>query len=304
MRPIRLSRIAATLIGLHLATLVAAAEPQVIPVVPLKAAPTVDGTLSDWRGDGWHVIPIAPTVKPEERADLGLGSEDHNAVGESRVELQAGVHQGRFYVAVRWPDDAPNTDLDVWMWNGRRYSRARRFDDMLAMRFALAGDYDRSMLSGKNYEADLWEWSASRSQLAGFAEDFRQVVGTKIIENAAEYSVKGVGTIYIKKYRDAGNYPFKTVRPPKTQAEEQIVAVQLKGAPDGSYADVAASGSWAEGHWQLELARQLDTGHEDDVVLPAGGTITGQIAVFNHASDENKSVSEPLRFDFSAIPVK
>ncbi len=304
MTPSRLALFAATLAGVPLSAAAGASEPQVIPIQRLQTAPAVDGDLGDWKAEGWQIIPIAPTVKPEERADLGLGSEDHNAVGESQVELQAGVHDGRLYVAVRWPDDAPDTNLDVWLWNGRRYSRSRRHDDMFAVRFALAGDYDRSMLSGKNYEADLWEWSASRSQAAGFAEDFRQVIGTRIIENAAEYSVKGVGTVYIKKYRDEGRYPFKTIRPPKTQEAEKIIAVRIDGTPDGSYADVSANGVWADGHWHLEMARRLDTGHEDDVVLPAGGSISGQIAVFNHAADENKSVSEPLRFDFSAITVR
>ena len=304
MKRPRLACRIALVASLSLSALSMAAEPQVVPVARLASAPAVDGRLTEWSAGGWVEIPIAPTVKREDRASLGLGNEDHNAVGEIRVKLQMGVHEGRIYVAVRWPDDAPDTDLDVWQWNGRRYSRLRRYDDMFAMRFALAGDYDRSMLSGKNYETDLWEWSASRSQLAGFAEDFRQVISTRIIENAAEYSVNGVGTVYIKKYRDEGNYPFKTVRPPKEQGAERLIAVELNGAPDGSYADVAAQGTWADGHWQLELSRKLVTGNSDDVAIPAGGTITGQIAVFNHAADENKSVSEPLRFDLSGVPLK
>lgn len=281
-----------------------AAEPQRIPVAVLASAPTIDGAFDDWGKATWIKVPIAPTVKAEERADLGLGSEDRNAVGKSQVELMAGVHAGRFYLAARWSDSAADTDLDVWTWNGQRYARSRRYEDMFAVRFEMAGDYDRSMLSGKSYEADLWQWSAGRSQLARIAEDYRQVISTRIIENAAEYTVKGVGTIYIKKFRDDGQFPFKTVRPPKAREAEQIVAVEYAGQADGSYADVPAFGVWKDGRWQLELGRDLDTGHADDVRLPAGGAITGQIAVFNHASDENKSISEPLRFDFSAITPK
>jgi len=280
---------------------VGAAEPQRIPVTPLERAPQLDGSLDDWSADGWQRIAIAPTVKPEERAELGLAAEDRNAVGRSEVVLKAGVVGDTFYVAVRWPDDGADADLDVWLWNGQRYARSRRYNDQFALRFAMAGDYDRSMLSGKSYEADLWEWSASRGAMAGIAEDFRQVISTRIIENAAEYTVKGVGTIYIKKYRDEGHYPFKTVRPPRQKEADQIVAQEMQGKADGSYADVRAGSRWQDGYWQLELSRKLDTGHADDVVLPRGGRITGQIAVFNHAADENKSISEPLDFDFSAV---
>ncbi len=278
-----------------------AAEPQHIPVPLLGHAPQVDGNLDEWGEDGWQRIAIAPTVKPEQRAELGLSAEDRNAVGRSEVAFKAGVAGDTFYVAVRWPDDGADTDLDVWLWNGHRYARSRRYNDQFALRFAMAGDYDRSMLSGKSYEADLWEWNASRGAMAGIAEDFRQVISTRIIENAAEYTVKGVGTIYIKKYRDEGHYPFKTVRPPRQKGADQIVAQEMKGGPDGSYADVRAGSRWQDGYWQLEMSRKLDTGHADDVVLPRGGRIVGQIAVFNHSADENKSISEPLDFDFSAV---
>ncbi|MCB1908602.1 MAG: hypothetical protein KDH15_14630 [Rhodocyclaceae bacterium] len=277
------------------------AEPQRIAVLELASAPKLDGEFDDWGKDGWQRIDIAPTVRPDERAKLGLGADDLNAVGKATVELKAGVHLGTFHLAVRWADDAEDSKGDFWSWNGRRYRRVRRYGDMFAVRLERSGNYDRSMLSGKSYEVDLWQWSAHRSQAAGIAADYRHVITTSLLENAAEYTVDGVGTVFIKKFADEGHNPFKTVRPPRTRQADQIEATTLNGVADGSFADVRAAGRWRDGHWQLELARALDTGHADDVVLPAGGSIVGQIAVFNHAEDENKSVSEPLRFDFSAI---
>ena len=44
----------------------------------------------------------------------------------------------------------------------------------------------------------------------------------------------------------------------------------------------------------------MNTGNADDIAFKAGLKVIGQIAVFNRGSDENKSVSEPLLFDFSA----
>lgn len=296
-----LDRLCATLAGLLAAGAAQAADPQRIPVTVLSAPPEVDGDLAEWGKTGWLKVAVAPTVKPEERAGLGLSAEDRNSTGKITVELKAGVKNNRFYFAARWPDDAPDTDLDVWVWNGSRYARSRRFDDMFALRFHLAGDYDRSMLSGRNYEADVWLWLAGRSNPLGIAEDYRHVISTRMIENAAEYTVKGVGTIYIKKHRDAGAISYRTRRPPREKAEDELPAIELVGDADGSFADVSAKGAWRNGFWQLEMSRALNTGHDDDVVLPAGGSATGQIAVFNHAGAENKSVSEPLLFDFSAI---
>ncbi|MCB1915703.1 MAG: hypothetical protein KDG52_08310 [Rhodocyclaceae bacterium] len=296
--PFRIAGLAALLLS---AAASAQPVPQPIPVGMLESAPTLDGELGDWGASGWQQIAVAPTVKPEERSRLGLGAEDRNAVGKATVELKAGVHGGIFHLAVRWADDGEDSRGDVWSWNGRRYTRVRRHGDMFAVRFERSGDYDRSMLSGKSYEVDLWEWSAHRSQRAGIAGDYRHVITTALLDNAAEYTVEGVGTVFIKKFADRGHSPFKSARPPKTKQADEIDALTLSGKADGSFADVRAAARWRDGHWQLELSRALDTGHDDDVVLPAGGTIVGQIAVFNHADDEHKSVSEPLRFDLTAI---
>ena len=277
------------------------ADAQRIPAIALQAAPALDGDVSEWGSDGWQEVAVAPTVSSDERAGLGLAAEDRNATGEIKVKMKAGVHDGRIYFAFQWPDDLANTAQDVWIWNGARYSRSRRYEDMFALRFDMGGDYDRSMLSGKSYEADVWLWSASTSNLVGIAKDYRHVISTKYIDNAAEYSVEGVGTVYIKKYRDKGKTAFKTARPPKKKTEGQLPALRKARDPSGSYADVGAKGKWADQTWTLELSRALDTGNKDDRALAPGSTVVTQIGVFNHAADENKSISEPFVLDLSAI---
>ena len=157
------------------------------------------------------------------------------------------------------------------------------------------------MLSAKSYVADVWFWSAARTNPVGYAEDWTHQVSTRMIEDAAEYAVKGVGTVFIKKLRDSGSGPYKPLPRPKDKAGERLPSFEVLKSPAGSIADVTAKGRWAAGKWSLELSRKLDTGHADDAAFAAGKKLLGQIAVFNRGADENKSVSESLLFDFGAL---
>lgn len=278
----------------------AADAPQTVPVRALAAAPAVDGDLKEWGREGWIRVPVKPAVDKNERSKFGLAAEDHNRTGSITVELKAGVAGDRLYVAARWADDAADTDYKGWEWNGTRYVEGKRRDDMFALRFHLDGDFDRSMLSSKSYRVDVWQWSAGRSNGAGVADDYVHMLSTKVIENAAEFEVAGIGTVYIKRQRDEGSPSYKVLRPPRTKGPDKLPSVEAT-PPAGSAADVAAKGQWKAGHWQLELSRAMNTGNGDDVAFKPGARLTGQIAVWNRASDEHKSVSEPLQFDFSSI---
>jgi len=289
------------LIALAAALPAQAAEPLTIRVAALAAAPTVDGSLDDWGKEGWLKIAVKPAVDPADRARLGLQGEDRNYTGSLTVQMKAGVFGGRLYLAARWPDDAADTEHKGWEWSGGRYVESKKREDMFAVRFHLDGDYDRTMLTAKSYRVDTWLWSAARTNPLGLAEDMQQTISTNLIENAAEYAVQGIGTVYIKKQRDAGSPLYKILRPPRAKTAEHLPSVELAATPAGSVADVAAKGIWKAKHWNLEFARALVTGNADDVGFTAGQKLLGQIAVFNRGSDEHKSVSEPLLFVFGDL---
>lgn len=295
------ARIGAACVLTSLATGAIAAEPpQVIPVPRLAVAPKLDGTLTEWSGASWQRVRVAPAVVAREREIFGLDAEDRNVTGVLEVEVQAGMHGERFYLAARWPDAAADTAYKGWERVGDKYIDNKRHDDAFAVRFQLDGDYDRSMLSAKTYAVDVWYWSAARTNPAGHAEDWTHRLSTRPIENAAEYTVKAIGTVYIKKQRDAGTPVYRMVPRPREAGADRLPAFEINKAPSGSVADVSAKGRWAAGAWSLEMSRKLDTGHADDTPFATGKAVLGQIAVFNRAGDENKSVSEPLLFDFAA----
>lgn len=284
-------------------SVVALAEepPLRIPVMALGSAPRVDGDMGDWGGGEWVKVAIAPALGKADRTKYSLDpNEDKNLTGSLQVQMKAGVFGDRFYVAFKYPDNTEDSSLRQWEWRGEKYAETKQRDDMFALRFHMSGDFNRSMLSTSNYTADVWLWSASRTNPAGLAEDMVHQVTTKVLENAAEYESSDKKTIYIKKSRDTGSPIFKTLPKSKEHKGDKIPMFEV-GTATGSTADVAAKGRWKAGHWQLEFGRALSTGNADDVVFKPGAMLLGQIAVFNQGYSEHKSVSEPLLFDFSKL---
>ena len=283
-----------------MSSLALADAPLVVPVASLAAPPSIDGNLSDWSGV-WTKVAVKPALEKADRKKYGLDpEEDKNSTGSLNVQLKAGVAKGKLYMAVKFPDSTEDKEYRGWEWNGDRYAEAKKLDDLFSVRFHMGGDYDRTMLSTKEYKVDVWLWSAARSNQAGVAEDYTHTISTQSIEDAAEYSLPDGRTVYIKKVRDIGTAPYKTLPRPKEKKEAKLPAFAIQ-KPTGSAADVAAKGDWVSGNWQIEFARALNTGNADDVVFKPGSKVLGQIAVFNKANAEHKSVSEPLLFDFSAL---
>ena len=276
-------------------------QPQAVAVSQLATAPKIDGDLSDWGTRAWTPVTIKPALDKAERSQHGLDpADDRNVTGNLTVQIKAGVHQGRFYLALRYPDDREDRDYRGWEWRGDRYAEGKKLDDMASVRFHMAGEFDRTMLSAKEYQVDVWLWSAARSDRSSTADDFQHAISTRLQDDAAEYTLPGGKTVYIKKTRDAGTPSIKPVPRPRENRGERIASFEIQ-QPSGSVADVAAKGVWKNGFWHLEFSRAMNTGNPDDRPFAAGQKIIGQIAVFNRGNAENKSISDPLVFDFSAI---
>lgn len=280
---------------------IALAAPQVIPVTVADKPAAVDGNLAEWSKAGWQKVTVKPALDKTERSKYGLLPEDdRNQTGTLTVEVKAVVAGDRFFLAVRYPDKAADTEHRSWSWRGERYFEGREREDMFAVRFHLAGDFDRTMLSDKDYTVDVWLWSAARTNPTGVAEDQSHHMTTRLQDSAAEYALPSGKTVYITKRRDAGEAPYRMLPRPKAKKGDSEPSFQL-GTPSGSAADVAAKGVWKGGHWNLEFARAMSTGNKDDTAFAPGQKVLGQIAVFNQGHSEHKSVSDPLLFDFSAV---
>ncbi|MDH3221293.1 MAG: ethylbenzene dehydrogenase-related protein [Gammaproteobacteria bacterium] len=262
---------------------------QQLDVDQLGFSPQIDGELSEWQVLPPNLIKITPAVDNDPK----------NRTGTIEVKLWLGMRDGMIYVAAQWPDDAPDDNYRPWEWRGQKYQRSKIRDDMFALRFALAGEFNRSMVADANYQVDVWVWSAGRSNRIGNASDYKHTISLKMIEDVAEYETESGKTVYIDRDRDEGYIGFSTLKPGKTRTTTSRQSIDFSREASGSVADVTARGAWNGDYWSLEMVRLLDTGHDDDVKLSAGQKILGQIAVFNKSGGQHKSVSEPLLFSFS-----
>jgi hypothetical protein len=270
---------------------VAVQATETVTVVALAVAPTIDGNVSDW-GNNWQRMHVKPAKEKDRK----------NRTGALDLELQVGVADGHIYIAARWPDKKADLVYKNWVWKKNKYKRDKKRDDMFAIRFDMAGDFNSCMIADANYEVDVWLWSAARSNQAGYASDMWHQISLNPIENAAEYDTPSGNKVYIKKQADAGIPGFKNTKIKRKKFQGDIVAgVEISGGQTGSVADVTAKGLWQDGYWTLELKRKLNTGQSDDVAFAANKQVKGQVAIFNKGYAEHKSVSSELLFDFSGI---
>ncbi len=262
---------------------------QTIAVTPQSVAPVIDGDLSDWPAD-WSKVSI----------DVALDGDKKNRTGALDVELQSMVVGDRIFIAARWPDANEDRNYKPWVWAKKQYKRGKDREDMFAVRFDMGGDFNSCMIAEADYDVDVWLWSAARTDPHSYANDMWHKITMNPIEDAAEYETEGGTVIYIKKGADEGRPGYKNAKVKKRKEfqGDELPSIDLSKEPKGSVADVSAKGVWKDGFWQLELSRQLNTGHADDVVLAGVDSIKGQIAVFNQGFAEHKSVSKELVFSF------
>jgi hypothetical protein len=100
-------------------------------------------------------------------------------------------------------------------------------------------------------------------------------------------------SVYLARTSDAGDRLYKPVKYDIKQ-DEVMNRYDVNLNPQGSIADVEAKGVWRDGRWVLEMSRKLNTGHDDDAVIPANGTIEIALAAFDNVGSEKHSVSEVL----------
>jgi DMSO reductase family type II enzyme heme b subunit len=228
---------------------------------------TVDGESDDWAGLRGITVPLS-----------GEG-------GANRVQLIAAIHGDRIYLLAIWDDPTKDDLHKPYQWNEatHSYEKTDRMEDRFAISFAMSGDFSANKIGGSEFTADVWHWKAHRSNPAGLAHDQWWRVSRTAFERSREFRAPTGESVYLLRASDAGDQLYKTVRYHLKQ-NPIMPLYEVNLAPQGSIADVQARGVWRDGRWSLELSRRLDSGHEDDVVFPAAGTIEFAVAVFDHIS--------------------
>lgn len=227
----------------------------------------LDGDITDWRE-------VAPTRVPLS----GVG-------GAAEVEIRAAIHAGRLYMLAIWADPTWNNLHKPHRWNEATfaYEKADEHEDRFAVSMPIAGEFSANKLSGSGFVADVWHWKAHRSNPLGLAHDKIWQVSPTPFEGSRAFPSADGSTVHLRRQSDAGDRLYKPKRY-IMKHQDLMPGYELNEAAAGSVADVAAHGTWQDGQWVLELSRALDTGHEDDAVIPYDGEIPMAFAVFDGIS--------------------
>ncbi|UCD28627.1 MAG: hypothetical protein JSV03_16350 [Planctomycetota bacterium] len=163
-------------------------EPLTLFCPQVSSSPTLDGDLSDsaWKDSKpIHVFVHQPYTS--------------SGIGNIIAELRACWSGENIYMAVRWPDPSPSIKKDLWMFDGKEWTKDRSQDeDRLALIFpvgetmpnfrkygcaitchaAAVGSppfhrnphwYHKS--NGPKQRIDAWHWKSVRSNPLNFADD-------------------------------------------------------------------------------------------------------------------------------------
>lgn len=254
-----------------------AAAQDVIEAAVLSAPIQVDGDVDDWSG--------VPAYHIALRGNGGVDS----------VEMKIATYGDMVYVMVVWQDATESRLHKPYRWDPQMlsYRRSNELEDRFALNFLMSGEFSNDKTSGAEFTADVWHWKASRSDPAGIAHDKMWRVSRTEFPGAKKFTSPNGQTVYLARPSDDGDRLYRAVKH-ETKHEDVMPRYEVNPSPTGSVADVRAKGAWRDGRWYLEFARKLDTGHDDDAVIPASGRIPFAVAAFNDVDGENHSVSDTL----------
>lgn len=248
--------------------------------VRVTEAPRLDGVGADasWMQAPLLQLPAVRTLKPD-------GSEPVT------VTLRAVHTDTHVYVLARWSDTSADLSHKTWTWTAERsaYEEGADREDMLSLAFEHTGSFTTDMLAGVDAVWDVWHWKALRTNPQGFAMDkTHRYALAQPAGKAKQYTSRDGKPLWISRPEDEGGSVERKKAAPAANEGERVPQFE-PGIPTGSAADVQAKGAWADGHWTLELARRLDTGHADDTAFRPGRTYRGAAATFDRTGDMDRS---------------
>lgn len=240
------------------------------------------------------------------------------------------------YFLFQWVDSTEGHHHEPWIYDGDRWRQERRLaEDKLALLWnikdsisgfnqqgcavlchATTPGRDRPLMytNAPSERADMWLWKAARtnpvgqlddqfldndikSQEAGRKGDKREGGGylPNAQEGSPQYSWKG-------KPRDS-RFLFideaKAIKDYRTFKPGAILPGWVLEKFTGSRGDIIGKGLWKEGMWTLEVARKLNTGHDDDIQFTdLSKEYYFGVAIFDNSESTHPISQRPNRLIF------
>lgn len=219
-----------------------------------------------------------------------------DVVANIDITLKA-LHDGEtVYIQASFPDPTENRMHRLLKWDPakRSYRDGPEREDVLVLKWNMSPHASGLTLhEDAPYVADVWFWKAYRSDLSGHADDKIAIYSVNPDPYAKAMLSKSGKVFYLTRKGDEGQDPAETILYPD-YAGDRVAKFSL-GQPGGSRGDIRAKGFWKDGRWTVTYARQLVTGHADDVALTLDGTHAFGVSRFEIAGRApEQDAEEPL----------
>jgi hypothetical protein len=195
----------------------------------------------------------------------------HDPIADIDIHIKAAYTEREIFFLVRFDDPDESRRHKPWVWNPGTdsYDMGPDREDTLVLKWAMESQCsDLSIHADQPYQADIWFWKAGRTDPSGYADDKRHVLQPIPMPGSKKITSRSGGTIYLQRPGDGGKSAYSSVI--KVMYEGDVIPQFSHQEPSGSRADVRAKGIWESGAWKIEFARQLLTGHSDDVQFDTG----------------------------------
>jgi hypothetical protein len=246
--------------------------------MPVTAGPTIDGHADE---PFWETAPAITTL-------------DYSS--QRPITLKSVYTTDAVFFLVTYPDGDPSETHKTWVWDAKEeiYREGPNREDVFIFKWSMSGNNIRLALrDAEPHRSDIWYWKACRTNPSGYADDKGQGMSLEPGPDARPIPSSKYGTLYFRRWGDTGEPPFEEKFFFDYQGKQRTKYVPKQ--PTESRADIRAKGVWHDGQWSIELARQLDTGHTDDVAFTPGGVYLFGVSCYEMAYDTvHQAWSQPL----------
>jgi hypothetical protein len=221
--------------------------------MPVTAGPTIDGHADE---PFWETAPAITTL---------------DCSSQRPVTLKSVYTTDAVFFLVTYPDGAPSETHKTWIWDAKKqiYREGPDREDVFIFKWSMSGNnVSLALRDAESHRSDVWYWKACRTNPSGHADDKGQGMSLEAGPDARPIPSPKYGTLYFRRWGDTGEPAYEEKFFFEYQGERLTKYVPQQ--PTGSRADPRAKGVWSNGQWTVEFARQLDTGHDDDIVFTPG----------------------------------
>lgn len=266
------------------------------------------------RADGWHILhdraDIADvTTFYEDKLAIGItttatfGAAGSTHMGEKPLADKPAPFHGRGY---HYTTD--NSLVDVWQWKASRGGHLGYVDDQY---FGGPRETTPAEASGKaRYQAGYWNDPGRAFYSYNYKGEppggYKGPVGVVRLPTDWQAVVKAMGKFDLDpdSSDEEGSkwWMFESeTEPYSKELDDQIPVgtvlpgVLIMGNYEGDRAQVRGAAKWKDGHWTLELSRDLRTGSQYDHDFLPGRDLYFWFNVFDHNQTRHTRHQRPVR---------